>query len=60
MTDTRMMNYDVLIPNRAAGYVVKDGVHLNYPSQDPVVEFADGGLISHLSYFFRLNTVMNL
>jgi hypothetical protein len=55
-----MMNYDVLIPSRAAGYVIKDGVHLNYPSQDPVVEFADGGLISHLSYFFRLNTVMNL
>jgi membrane dipeptidase len=46
MTDTRMMNYNVLIPHRAAGYVVKDGVHLNHPPQDPVVEFADGGLIS--------------
>lgn len=46
MNDTRMMNYKLIIPNRAAGYQLVNNQHSNVPPHDPVVEFADGGLIS--------------
>ena len=46
MNDTRMMNYKIVIPGRAAGYQLVNNQHSNVPPHDPVTEFADGGLIS--------------
>ncbi|MEO6253053.1 MAG: serine hydrolase domain-containing protein [Ferruginibacter sp.] len=47
MSNTRMMNYNEIIPNRAAGYQKRDNLIVNkLLPQDPVVEFSDGGLIS--------------
>jgi CubicO group peptidase (beta-lactamase class C family) len=47
MNDTRMMDYNIIIPKRAAGYKWENNQYFNKAMpQDPVVEFADGGLIS--------------
>jgi len=47
MTDTRMIDYRAIIPNRAAGYQKKNNQLINqFLPQDPIVEFSDGGLIS--------------
>jgi D-alanyl-D-alanine carboxypeptidase len=46
MTSTRMMNYKVIIPQRASGYQIENDHFFNVAPHDPVVEFADGGLMS--------------
>lgn len=47
MNETRMMDYKIIIPNRAAGYLKADNQLVNkHLLSDPVVEFSGGGLIS--------------
>lgn len=46
MKETRMLNHDILIPNRAAGYRLKNGQFQNLPPEPPVLLFSDGGIIS--------------
>lgn len=46
MDKTSMINYEKLIPNRAAGYNQENGVFTNSQQMNPVIEFADGGLVS--------------
>jgi CubicO group peptidase (beta-lactamase class C family) len=46
MDQTMMINYETLIPNRTDGYNQVNGVFTNSQQMNPVIEFADGGLIS--------------
>jgi len=46
MDKTSMINYEKLIPDRADGYNYENGVLTNSQQMNPVIEFADGGLIS--------------
>ena len=47
MHDTRMISNETIIPNRASAYQIVDGQWVNKViPQDPIVEFADGGLMS--------------
>jgi D-alanyl-D-alanine carboxypeptidase len=49
MKQTRLVNFNELIPNRAAGYAWKGGGFQNSVLRvDPVVEFAKGGAISNV------------
>lgn len=46
MNETRLLTFDELIPNRAAGYSWKGGAFRNAGRINPAVEFAEGGLVS--------------
>ena len=46
MDKTGMINYEKLIPDRADGYNQENGVFTNSQQMNPVIEFADGGLVS--------------
>ena len=46
MDKTGMINYEKLIPVRADGYNQENGVFTNSQQMNPVIEFADGGLVS--------------
>ncbi|MFD2525028.1 serine hydrolase domain-containing protein [Flavihumibacter stibioxidans] len=46
MSETGMINYDIIVPNRASGYVVGEYGLQNSPQMNPEVELSDGGLIS--------------
>lgn len=46
MSETRLQNFDHLVPNRAAGYSWKAGAYLNAGRINPATEFSGGGLVS--------------
>lgn len=46
MDKTGMINYEKIIQNRADGYNLENGVFTNSQQMNPVIEFADGGLVS--------------
>jgi CubicO group peptidase (beta-lactamase class C family) len=46
MDQTGMIDYEKLIVNRTNGYNWQNGVFTNSQQMNPVIEFADGGLIS--------------
>ncbi len=46
LDQTGMIDYQKLIPNRANGYNWQNGVVTNSQQMNPVIEFADGGLVS--------------
>ncbi len=47
MSNTRMINYKTIVPNRATGYQKENNQFVNkIMPQDPIIEFSDGGLVS--------------
>lgn len=46
MTQTRMVDNEVVVPGRADGYLWSVDRYVNVEEMDPVVEFASGGLLS--------------
>jgi len=47
MSNTRMIDYKTILPNRATGYQKENNQFVNkIMPQDPIVEFSDGGLVS--------------
>lgn len=46
MKATGMLNHNILIPNRAAGYRWKKDQFFNLPPEPPALLFSDGGIVS--------------
>ena len=46
MTQTAMINYKNILPNRAGGYILENEILSNSGKMDAVVELSDGGLMS--------------
>jgi len=46
MSNTRMVDYRTIIPNRAKGYLWTGETHVNVADMDPAVEAGAGGVIS--------------
>jgi CubicO group peptidase (beta-lactamase class C family) len=46
MDNTSMINYEKIILNRADGYNLDKGILTNSQQMNPIIEFADGGLVS--------------
>jgi D-alanyl-D-alanine carboxypeptidase len=46
MTETAMIDYKKIVPNRATGYILENEILSNSEQMDAVVELSDGGLMS--------------
>lgn len=60
MSNTRIINYKEITPNRAAGYQKENNLIVNkILPQDPVVEFSDGGLVSTVLDMAKWDAVLH-